>query len=346
MTVKVTGSGDVDSNNVSHDITRRKGRIRRTRRHAPVPLLPHLLATAVERDPDATAIVSDSGTFTYRELDTRSSRLARLLIGRGVGPEDRVAILMARSLESVLATWAVVKAGATFVPVDPNYPADRIEYMLSDSGADLVLTLSSHAEAAATDTNIVVVDTPETESVLATLPSTPVMFDERVRTLRVENAAYVIYTSGSTGRPKGVVVTHSGLANFCAEQVERYGMGPGSRTLHFASPSFDASVLELLLAVGASSTMVVAPTSVFGGAEFSDLVVRQGVTHGFVTPAALRRWIRAGWMCSSASWSVGRRARRIWWRGGRRVVGSSTGTDPPRRRSCPLSRIRWYRGSR
>ena len=116
--------------------------------------------------------------------------------------------------------------------------------MLTDSGADLVLTLASHVEAVATDADVVVVDAPETESALAALPSVPVTFDERIRTLRLEHAAYIIYTSGSTGRPKGVVVTHSGLANFCAEQVERYGLGPGSRTLHFASPSFDASVLS------------------------------------------------------------------------------------------------------
>ncbi|MFD6860585.1 AMP-binding protein, partial [Rhodococcus sp. NPDC060090] len=206
MTVKVIESGDVDSSNAGRDVSRRNGRIRRTRRHAPVPLLPHLLTAAVERDPDAPAIVSDDGALVYRELDARSSALARLLIGRGVGPEDRVAILMTRSLESVLATWAVAKTGAAIVPVDPNYPADRIEYMLADSSCGLVLTLSAHAETIATDADVILVDTPATEAALAALPSTPVMFDERVRTLRVEHAAYVIYTSGSTGRPKGVVV--------------------------------------------------------------------------------------------------------------------------------------------
>ncbi len=158
-------------------------------------------------------------------------------------------------------------------------------------------------------------------------------FDERVRTLRVENTAYVIYTSGSTGKPKGVVVSHSGLANFCAEQVERYGLGPGSRTLHFASPSFDASMMELLLAVGTSSTMVVAPTSVYGGVEFADLVVRHGVTHAFVTPAALASVDPAGLGVLECVAVGGERVRRIWWRGGRRVVGSSTCTVRRRRRS-------------
>ncbi|MGN5235872.1 amino acid adenylation domain-containing protein [Rhodococcus sp. SJ-3] len=294
MAIEVIESGDIHTSSTGREVIRRNGRSGRTRRHAPIPLLPHLLAAAVERDPDAPAIVSDGKVLTYRELDAASSTLARLLLGRGVGPEDRVAILMARSLESILATWAVVKTGAAFVPVDPTYPADRIEYMLADSASALVLTLSAHAESVRTDADVVVVDASETESALAVLPSDPVMFDERVRMLRLEHPAYIIYTSGSTGKPKGVVVSHTGLANLCAEQVERYGVGPGARTLHFASPSFDASVLELLLAVGESSTMVVAPTTVFGGVELAELIVRQGVTHAFVTPAALASMDPAG----------------------------------------------------
>ena len=101
------------------------------------------------------------------------------------------------------------------------------------------------------------------------------------------NPAYVIYTSGTTGQPKGVVVTHRGLANFAAEQRERYEVTTDSRTLHFASPSFDASVLELLLAVGAGATMVIAPTDVYGGPEFAKFLREHRVTHGFVTPSAL-----------------------------------------------------------
>ncbi len=266
---------------------RTSGRPRRLRRSAPTASLPHLLAVAVERNPDGIAVVSESGALTYRELDVASSRLARLLISRGIGPEDRVAQFLTRSLESVLATWAVAKTGAAFVPVDPTYPADRIAYMLDDSGAGLVLTTEEHADSLPGEVPALVLDSAEVRDESAGMSSEPVFFDERRGVVRAENAAYVIYTSGSTGRPKGVVVTHSGLANFCAEQVERYGLSPQSRTLHFASPSFDASVMELLLAVGASSTMAVAPLTVFGGSEFADVVRKHGVTHAFVTPAAL-----------------------------------------------------------
>lgn len=207
------------------------------RRSAPTASLAHLLAVAVERNPDGIAVVSESGALTYRELDAASSRLARLLISRGIGPEDRVAPFLTRSLESVLATWAVAKTGAAFVPVDPTYPADRIAYMLNDSGAGLVLTTEEHAGALPGEAPALVLDSAEVRADSAGMSSEPVFFDERRGVVRAENAAYVIYTSGSTGRPKGVVVTHSGLANFCAEQVERYGLSPQSRTLHFASPS-------------------------------------------------------------------------------------------------------------
>src|SRR5690606_34421474 len=101
------------------------------------------------------------------------------------------------------------------------------------------------------------------------------------------NTAYMIYTSGSTGLPKGVAVTHAGLRNFAAEQVQRFGLDTSTRALAFASPSFDASVLELLLAVGAAGTMVIVPQMMFGGAELADLIETTGVTHAFLTPSVL-----------------------------------------------------------
>ncbi|MEV6140713.1 condensation domain-containing protein, partial [Nocardia sp. NPDC051990] len=105
--------------------------------------LADLLSAAVARDPDATAIVFDGQQLSYRELDERSNRLARLLIHRGVGPEDIVAIGMPRSVDSVLAVWAVTKSGAAFLPIDPTYPADRITYMMNDSKAAIGLTVPS-----------------------------------------------------------------------------------------------------------------------------------------------------------------------------------------------------------
>ncbi|MEV0031788.1 amino acid adenylation domain-containing protein [Nocardia sp. NPDC050793] len=261
----------------------------RTRRQR-VTTLPQLMASAVEAVPDGVAVVfadaeATLGTLTYAELDARSTRLARLLLDRGVGPGDLVAVGVPRSLDSVVAVWAVAKTGAGFVPVDPNYPADRVEHMVSDSGAVLGLTVAAVRERLADRVEWLVVDAPELP--LAEYSAEPVTHADRSRAVRAEDAAYVIYTSGSTGLPKGVVVTQAGLASFCEEQRERYRVTSASRTLHFASPSFDASVLELLLALGGAATMVVAAPTVFGGEDLAALLRRERVTHGFITPAAL-----------------------------------------------------------
>ncbi|MGW4771331.1 amino acid adenylation domain-containing protein [Nocardia sp. NPDC004278] len=257
-----------------------------------VTTLPQLMATAVEANPDGTAVVFADATATlgqlsYAELDDRSTRLARLLIERGVGPEDLVAVGIPRSLESVVAVWAVAKTGAGFVPVDPNYPAERVAHMVTDSGAVLGLAVAEVAERLPDRVEWLVIDTPEFAVRLEEYSSEAITNADRVRAVRAEYPAYVIYTSGSTGKPKGVVVTQAGLSSFCDEQRERYRVTNQSRTLHFASPSFDASVLELLLALGGAATMVVVAPNIFGGDELATLLRRERVTHAFITPAAL-----------------------------------------------------------
>ncbi|SCC56827.1 non-ribosomal peptide synthase/polyketide synthase, partial [Rhodococcus qingshengii] len=249
--------------------------------------LVEILTAAAALDPSADAIRFDGQSISYRELDERSSRLARVLIEKGVGPEDRVAIAIPRSADSVLALWAVVKTGAAFVPVDPTYPVDRIAHMISDSGAVLGLALSDVEAGLPSALTWVVLDDEKTVAACAAESCAPVSDSDRRSAIDERQPAYVIYTSGTTGLPKGVVVTNAGVANFCAEQVERYALTADARTLHFASPSFDASVLELLMAFGAASTMVIAPTTVYGGAELAEILRSEGVTHAFVTPAAL-----------------------------------------------------------
>ncbi|MFE6923179.1 amino acid adenylation domain-containing protein [Nocardia sp. NPDC057663] len=263
----------------------------RTRR-ARVTALPQLLATAVETNPDGVAVVlADAGhtlgSLGYAELDERSSRIARLLIARGIGAGDLVAIGIPRSIESVLAVWAVAKTGAGFVPVDPNYPPDRVAHMVSDSGAVFGLTIAAVADRLPTQVEWLALDDDAIVPRLDEVSGDPVTNDDRLRQIRAEDLAYVIYTSGSTGLPKGVAVTQAGLAGFCAEQRLHYGVETNSRTLHFASPSFDASLLELLLAVGAGATMVIVDPSVYGGDDLAALLRRERVSHAFITPAAL-----------------------------------------------------------
>ncbi|WP_425303649.1 amino acid adenylation domain-containing protein, partial [Nocardia wallacei] len=256
----------------------------------PAGTLPELLAAAVSRDPEALAVVFQDTRLTYGELDQRSNRLARLLIERGLGTEDFVAIAIPRSSDSYFAEWGVTKSGAAFVPIDPTYPSDRIEHMLTDSGAPVGLTVSSVRADLPDSVEWLVLEDLDLDGYSADAVSDA----DRVRPLRPHNLAYVIYTSGSTGVPKGVVVPHAGLANFCAEQVARYDLDSGSRTLHFSSPSFDASIMELLLAVGPAGALVVVPTGVFGGEELYELIRREQVTHLFITPAALATLDPAG----------------------------------------------------
>ncbi|OQS15695.1 hypothetical protein B0T36_06805 [Nocardia donostiensis] len=264
-----------------------------------ITVLPQLLADAVDNNPDGIAVVyadaaEQLADIEYVELDDRSTQLARLLIARGIGPEDLVAVGIPRSLESVLAVWAVAKTGAGFVPVDPNYPVDRVRHMVTDSRAVLGLTVTAVRADLPDGVDWVAVDSDEIDRRLDDYSTEPVSDADRRRPLRAEHPAYVIYTSGSTGTPKGVVVTQAGLASFCAEQRERYRVTSSSRTLHFASPSFDASVLELLLAVGGAATMVVAAPTVYGGEELAALLRRERVTHAFITPAALASLDPAG----------------------------------------------------
>lgn len=242
--------------------------------------LADLMADAVAANPDGTALAQGRDQVTYRELDETSTAIAEILRGRGVGPGTTVAVATRRSLSSVTAVWAVTASGAAFVPVDPDYPDDRVRFMLSDSGVRIGLTTSDVVDSLPTEVDWIVVDT-------LAQSNTTVMQPESIRRAQTDDAAYVIYTSGSTGKPKGVVVTHRGLANFAAEQSERYRLTEHSRALHFASPSFDASVLELLLAVASASTLVIAPPRTYGGGELEALITRESVTHTFLTPTVL-----------------------------------------------------------
>ncbi|MEV6073078.1 amino acid adenylation domain-containing protein [Nocardia sp. NPDC052001] len=241
----------------------------------------------MECNPDGPALVSGSRTLTYAELDQWSTRVARTLIARGLGPDDRVVLALPRSIEAVVAVWSVAKTGAAFVPIDPNYPPARVAYMLADSKAVYGLTNSEIRPRLGDTLEWLDLNSPSYTEELSRTSAESFLLAERVRRIHLGDIAYLIYTSGSTGTPKGVSVTHAGLAALCAEQVRRFGVRDESRTLHFASPSFDASVLELLLAVGASATMVIAPADCYGGTDLVEVLRTGRVTHAFITPAAL-----------------------------------------------------------
>ncbi|MFD0361485.1 amino acid adenylation domain-containing protein [Nocardia sp. GCM10030253] len=275
------------------DTARRSVRVNRRRRSG-APLFGQLLTAAVESAADSVAIrfnptgdPVDQRELTYRELDEASSRLARELIDRGAGPGDLVAIAITRSVESVLAVWAVAKTGAAYVPVDPAYPPDRIAHILSDSQVLFGLTTQAHRAGLGRSVYWIELDDPVVAERFAARPEHPISYTDRVRPLVETHPAYVIYTSGSTGLPKGVVVTHTGLSGLVAAQCERYTVTGASRVTQLSSPSFDFSLMEMLFTFSSGATLVIVPPKVFGGADLAELVRREQITHLLITPGAL-----------------------------------------------------------
>ncbi|WP_309240084.1 amino acid adenylation domain-containing protein [Actinomadura sp. J1-007] len=193
-----------------------------------------LFEAQAARTPDDVALVCGDASLTYAELNERANRLAHELIARGAGPEDRVALVLPRTPEIVVAILAAHKAGAAYVPIDPEYPADRVAHMLADCRPVLTLTADGVPDA-------------------ARRPAHDPSDAERVRPLLPGHAAYVIYTSGSTGRPKGVTVTHEAVLNYYEAHREAFidpaadaAGGRRMRFAHLASFSFDTSWMGLL----------------------------------------------------------------------------------------------------
>ncbi|MGP3969991.1 amino acid adenylation domain-containing protein [Streptomyces sp. 6N223] len=209
--------------------------------------------------PHKAAVVLGEEELDYATLGERANRLARLLAGHGVGPEQPVAVMLPRSPQLVVAALAAMKAGAVFMPVDADYPADRIAYMVADARpAVLVTDAATASRAGSLQVTTVVVDDPATAERLAALPGTDLTDADRVRPLRPEHPAYIIYTSGSTGRPKGVVVPHAGLVAMVDSLSDRFGLDRDTRALQFASFSFDASIFGIMLALLNGGTLVIA----------------------------------------------------------------------------------------
>ncbi|MDB6375150.1 amino acid adenylation domain-containing protein, partial [Photorhabdus bodei] len=242
-----------------------------------------LFEQQVERTSDATALIYEEQTLSYAELNARANRLAHELIVLGVVPDQRVAICVARSPAMIVSILAVLKAGGAYVPLDPSYPGARLAHILDDI-APLVVLADKAGYAAlgkkALD-GVIVLDPNTSVNQLDSNPTVP--------TLTSRHLAYVIYTSGSTGTPKGVMVEHRGLVNLIQEKITQFSINPESRVLQFASSGFDASIWEIMMALGGGASLVIAVDTVrHDPHRLWHYLEQQAVTHITLPPALLQ----------------------------------------------------------
>jgi amino acid adenylation domain-containing protein len=239
--------------------------------------------------PDALALVHGDIELSYGELNAAANRLARHLRARGLQTEGRVALFAERGVALVQAILAVHKAGGAYVPLDPAYPEERLVYMLRDSAPQLVLSCGGHypdvlEQAGVEDTRVIDLLADQASwagEATANLPAAEVGLTPR-------SLAYVIYTSGSTGQPKGVMNAHRGLTNLVQAQIDAFGVTANSRVLQFASPSFDASISEVGMALACGAALCLAPRdAMMPGRPLLQTLHQKRISHVTLPPSAL-----------------------------------------------------------
>ncbi len=287
-----------------------------------LPPVHQLFEAQVLRSPDAVAVIGAERQLTYQALNDRANRLAHWLIEQGVGPEERVAIAMSRSEQSLVAFMAVLKAGGAYVPLDVAYPADRLLHMMRDSRAALVLSEAQWLDQLPlpAGTPGVALDQLDLSNYSEANPGVP---------LAAGNLAYVIYTSGSTGLPKGVAVEHGPLAMHIQATGERYETSPADCELHFMSFAFDGAHEGWMHPLINGARVLVRDDRLWLPDETCAQMHRHGVTIGVFPPIylqqlaehvereghppAVRVYCFGGEAVSQASYELARRVLKPTW---------------------------------
>ncbi|MFC5741361.1 amino acid adenylation domain-containing protein, partial [Dyella tabacisoli] len=266
----------------------------------PIPALtlPTLFEQQVARTPDAIAAVFEDQALenqrlSYTQLNAQANRLAHALIDQGVGPETLVAVALPRSLDLIVALLAVLKAGGAYLPLDTDYPAERLAFMLDDARPACVLTRADIATRLPHTAPLLSLDHPDTIARLQHAPTHNPADTERLRPLQRLHPAYVIYTSGSTGRPKGVPNTHEGLVNRLAWMQHAYGLQHDDVVLQKTPSSFDVSVWEFFWPLLEGAQLLLAkPEGHRDPAYLTALIREQAVTTLHFVPSMLEAFLQ------------------------------------------------------
>jgi len=255
--------------------------------HYPTDVLLHqLFARQAERTPDAVVLKFGSSCLTYRQLELKANQLARRLQDLGVGPDTMVGLSAFRSLEMVVGLLGILKAGGAYVPIDPEYPRERLSFMLADANLQVLLTQDSVKPVLPAHNAVTLCLDTEWETI-ATFPSSAPTSDAKP-----SNLAYMIYTSGSTGKPKGALNQHSGVCNRLLWMQERYGLTPADTILQKTPFSFDVSVWEFFWPLLSGARLVIAkPGGHQDPAYLAQLIQLEKITVVHFVPSMLRAFL-------------------------------------------------------
>ncbi len=271
--------------------------------------LHQLFEEQAAKTPDNPALIFGNKQLTYRELDEKANKLAQFFESRGVTEGSIVGIILERSMEMLVSIMAVLKSGAAYLPIDSEYPESRIEYMLEDSGAVMLITQQKHIDKISINIEKLLLEDIDSLA-YAALP---------LAKGRPEDLAYIIYTSGSTGKPKGVMIEHCSVVNLIQSQLDEFSIDENDRIMQFSTICFDASVEQIFIALLSGAALVlVEKEKLLNIEEFEEYLIEKRVTHLHAVPLFLSR--------------VGRRAgyslKRV-------IAGGDT---------CPVDLIdKWYK---
>jgi non-ribosomal peptide synthetase component F len=319
----------------------------------PLPDQPihHLIAQKAAQTPDAVAVRQGAAQYTYRELEERANQLAHYLQQQGVGPDKLVGVALNRSPELIVALLGILKAGGAYLPLDPDYPPERLAFMIEDAQPVLILTDDSQVVESSSSRVVLlsdsqVVELPNyTTTRLQDYPTTKPPDYQTTRLL--DHLAYVIYTSGSTGQPKGVMIPHRGVLNHNLAAQQLFDLRPSDRVWQFATINFDTAVEEIFPTLLIGATLVLRQSELPAIAELCQIVRQEGLTvldlptaywhewvhelarSGTAVPDCLRLVIVGGDKANAAELRLWQKLRRI------RPSPGSTPTAPQKPPSSP-----------